>query len=346
MQRSAWMVWMAAVVVAGCGGDSSGDAGTDADADADSSAEAEAAAADADVDADSSAEAEAAADADGGTCALASPDLCASPGASWVFCSGFEEGNLDLWDDYDGNPPETNQLLEDPGPCGTAGNHVMRLRVPAGRGGADLVKVLPATYDRVYARWYQQWEPGYDFAARNHGSGLFGGSRDLLGRSDIRPDGTDMFISLLEPVETPYGYLLNAYTYYRGMYMDCVDPAGSCWGDHFPCMFDEGTPYCERPQHRETVVPAPLVAGRWYCLELLIDAGTPVAAETDADGVLDFWVDGLELGPWTDLWWRTVPDLRASILWLSLFHHAEHSVEGILLDDVVVSTDRIGCLPP
>ena len=37
---------------------------------------------------------------------------------------------------------------------------------------------------------------------------------------------------------------------------------------------------------------------------------------------------------------------RFPILWLSLFHHAEHSVEGILLDDVVVSTDRVGCLGP
>lgn len=28
---------------------------------------------------------------------------------------------------------------------------------------------------------------------------------------------------------------------------------------------------------------------------------------------------------------------------ISLFHHADHSVEGLYLDNVVVSTERIGC---
>jgi len=60
--------------------------------------------------------------------------------------------------------------------------------------------------------------------------------------------------------------------------------------------------------------------------------------------VVNFWLDGEEYGPWNDLWMRTTPDLRVGILWLSLFHHGEHSVEGILLDDVVVSTEPIGCL--
>ena len=54
-------------------------------------------------------------------------------------------------------------------------------------------------------------------------------------------------------------------------------------------------------------------------------------------------MDGLEIGPWDDLWFRTTEDLKISILWLSLFHHTDHSVEGIYLDNVVVSTSLIGC---
>ncbi|MBN1771750.1 MAG: hypothetical protein JXB32_10840 [Deltaproteobacteria bacterium] len=273
------------------------------------------------------------------------PDECLAPGADWVFCSSFEEGDFGVWDDYDGNPPETNVLLEDPGPAGLAGNHVARLRVPPGRGGADLVKVLPGEYDRLYARWYVRWEPGYDFDAPNHGGGLHAGSRDYLGRSDYRPDGTDWFGAWLEPVAIPaYGHVLNVYSYYRGMYMDCADPSGSCWGDHFPCMVDEGATYCERPEHRETTVPPDLETGRWYCLELLVDGGTPSATEAGAGGTLDWWIDGLEIGPWTPLWFRTTAELRLTILWLSLFHHEEHSVEGLYLDNVVVGTSRIGCL--
>lgn len=268
---------------------------------------------------------------------------CEAMQPDWVFCSGFEEGSKDIWDDYDGNPDETNLLMADPGPLGLDGNTVMRLRVPPGRGGADLVKVLSDTgYDRLFARWYIKWEVGYDFDAPNHGGGLHAGSRDLLGRSDFRPNGDDWFCSWIEPLTDIHR--LNAYTYYRGMYMDCVDPAGSCWGDHFPCMFDEGDNYCEKPQHRETVLPPEMATGQWYCIEMMMDGGTPVDNDAAADGRLDFWVDGLEIGPWTDLWLRTTPDLKITILWLSLFHHGEHSVEGIMLDNVVVSTSRIGCL--
>jgi hypothetical protein len=62
-----------------------------------------------------------------------------------------------------------------------------------------------------------------------------------------------------------------------------------------------------------------------------------------ADGELDFWVDGLEIGPWTDLWLRTSANVQPSLLWLNLFHHGEHSVAGVMVDRVVVSTTRVGC---
>jgi hypothetical protein len=232
-------------------------------------------------------------------------------------------------------------LLEHPGPHNTQGNHVMRLRVPPGRGGADLVKVLPGSHDRLYLRWHQMWEPGYDFTARNHGSGLHAGSRNLLGRSDIRPDGSDAFSSIIEPADGR----MNLYTYYRGMYMDCANPNSACWGDYIPCWFDEGERICDKAEHRERLMLPPMESGRWYCFEMMLNAGTPVQADSLADGVLNYWIDGIEYGPWRHLWFRTTPNLRMGILWMSLFHHAEHSVEGILLDDIVVSTERVGCGP-
>jgi hypothetical protein len=269
-------------------------------------------------------------------------DECAQADSAWVFCSGFEEGDFSIWDDYDGNPAPSNVLLADPGPAGRPGNHVARLRVPPGRGTADLVKILPSFHDRLYARWYVMWEPGYDFSALNHGSGLHAGSQALVGRSGHRPDGSNWFTSWFEP--SPRDGRPFMYTYYPGMYMDCADPNGACWGDHFPCMVDEGERYCTRPQHRERKTPPVLTAGRWYCVEVMLDGGTPSPDGAAADGVVNFWLDGEEYGPWDDLWMRTTPDLRIGILWLSLFHHGEHSVEGILLDEVVVSTEPIGCL--
>ena len=264
-----------------------------------------------------------------------------------VFCSGFEEGNKNIWDDYDGNPDSTNLLLADNGPCSTAGNTVMRLRVPAGTGGADLVKILPSSHDKLYARWYQKWEEGYDFSARNHGSGLFGGDRNYLGQSGIRPTGSDWFGSFLEPIAgstAGNNGRMQLYSYYRGMYQDCADPFGSCWGDIFPCTADDGSSYCTKPEHRETILPPQMETGRWYCMETMIDAGSAVGSDFLANGQQDFWIDGVEYGPWQGLWHRTTTGLKVSGLWLNLYHHESHSVQGIMLDNVVVSTERIGCL--
>jgi hypothetical protein len=277
----------------------------------------------------------------GSTSTPVSSDECASPEPDWIFCADFESGTKDEWDDYDGNPDDTNLVLPDVGPSGSADNLVMRFRVPEGRNGADLVKVLPETHQRLYARWYIKYETGFDFSAANHGGGLHAGDRDWLGHSDTRPDGSDWFTSWVDYL--PDEKIFDIYAYYRGMYQDCADPNGSCWGDHFPCVYDDGSNYCEKAQHRETVMPPTLQQDQWYCVEILADGGTPTSSEAGANGELDMWIDDLQIGPWNDLWLRTTADLEVSILWLNLFHHAEHSVEGVMYDNVVVSKSRIGC---
>lgn len=320
--------------------DADGDADTDNDADTDKVIDT-----DTDTDTNTGTNGSAQTDTETGSATdrdpPSDPNVCDDIPAEYVFCSDFEEGNKDIWDDYDNNPDETNTLLADPGPFQLPNNTVMRLRVPPGRGGADLVKILPDTYDKLYARWYVLYEPGFDFSAPNHGGGLHAGNRNLLGRSDYRPEGDDWFSGWLEHDTKTHTHY--AYVYRRGMYMDCADPNGSCWGDHFPCTVDEGEVYCERPAHREKVMPPALQTNRWYCLEMMIDGGDAVEEDAAANGVLNFWVNGQEIGPWDDLWWRTDEDLKIGILWLSLFHHGEHSVEGLYLDNVVVSTERIGC---
>jgi hypothetical protein len=271
---------------------------------------------------------------------LTTPNECATPDGAWIFCCDFETGDFSQWDDYDGNPAPDNTIQDEPGPFNLQGNRVARLRVPPGRGGADMVKVLPP-HDRLYARWYVQWEPGFDMTAPNHGSGLHAGDRNWLGHSDTRPAGDDWFSSWIEHTTT--SHTLQAYSYYRGMYQDCADPNGQCWGDTFPCTVDDGQTYCTKPEHRETVMPPVMVDGQWYCLELTMDGGTPSVDGSVTDGQLDFWIDGQEMGPWTDLWLRTTADLQLDVLWLSLFHHGDHSVEGMFFDNVVVSTERVGC---
>lgn len=292
---------------------------------------------------------------DGSAGAAGSPDAqvpldeCATPKPEWVFCSGFEEANWQsVWDDYDGNPEPTNALMIDPGPFGHAANHVMRLRAAAGaRGGADLVKVV-AAHDRLYARWYVAYEPGFNFDAPNHGSALFAGDRNYVGQSGSRPSGSDFFIAGLDyglgSALYPHSY--RSYVYYPGMYQDCTDPNGSCWGDSLPCVYDTGQSYCTTPTDLPTVTPPQLAAGTWYCVELMIDGGTPTSSSAGADGGLDFWINGVEQAPsHLHHWMRASASVKPDILWISLFHHdGTHSIEGVYYDNIVVSTDRIGCL--
>lgn len=269
---------------------------------------------------------------------------CANPPIGTIFCEDFEgvnpKGNFN---DYDGNPDTENQVITDSGPAGDAANKVIRLRAPAGqRGGADLVKVFSSTHDRLFARWYFQYEPGFNFGALNHGGGLAAGDRNFVGQSGNRPSGTDFagfYVQYQENSRKPY-----AYSYYRGMYQDCSNPQGSCWGDSLACVYDTGGFYCIKPQHRPPIALPALQAGQWYCVEEMVDMGTPSATGTSANGRLSLWLNGQSIGDFPDLWIRTAASLKLQTLWLGLFHHdGTHSAVGELIDNAVVSTQRIGC---
>jgi len=262
---------------------------------------------------------------------------------SWLFCEDFEYGNLSAWEPH--HPDGYVMLLPAPDKHRQENNIALRVRVPPGRGGKGLRKTFTLKDHKIlHARWYVKYEPGFDFSARNHGHGFRAGDPWSPG-SGHRPAGDDYFSvrfeHIIEPnINWPVNYL---YVYYRGMQMDCSDPEGACWGDHFPCMVDEGY-YCTNEKYRETVLPPVLEHDRWYCVELMADAGTPVDNREDADGRLDFRVDGRRIGPWEDLWLRTHAGVRINSFWLGLFHHDEHSKEGMMFDDIVISTQRIGCV--
>ena len=256
-----------------------------------------------------------------------------------VFCTNFEEADWrSVWDDYDGNPDHTNKLIENPGPFNIKGNHVINLRVPDGESAADMVKVLPQQYEKLFVRWYQYWTPGYNFTQGSHGSGLYAGERWNLGKSGYKPNGEDFVYTLFEPssanndLARPY-----LYTYYKGMYQDCADPNGSCWGDHFPCFI--GPTYCTNAAHtvKGSKLPPPVVAGKWYKIEIMLDMGNAVTDENKANGILNFWINDVEYGPWNKLWFRNSNDLKISILWMNLWHPGG-STKGVYIDNIAVST--------
>jgi len=268
---------------------------------------------------------------------------CAQPPPGTIFCEDFQGANpKNNFDDFDGNPDSENLVITDLGPSNDAANKVIRLRVPAGQSGtSDLIKVLPSTYDSLYLRWYFKYETGFNFNAPNHGGGMSAGNRSFVGSSGVQPDGTNFakfYPQYQEGTAKPY-----AYSYYRGMYQDCGGQ-GSCFGDSLPCVYDNGTSYCKKPQHRPATVLPTIQADKWYCVEELITMGTPSPTGSTKNGRLALWLDGVPFGDFTDLWLRTVADLKIQNVWIALFHHdGTHSTAGQLIDNVVASTERIGC---
>ena len=82
--------------------------------------------------------------------------------------------------------------------------------------------------------------------------------------------------------------------------------------------------------------------GRWYAMEMMIQANTP----GKADGRQAFWVDGKKVGDFGGIEWRATADLQANAFWL-MSYVTEHSaktnkVNRVWFDDVVVATEYIG----
>lgn len=269
-----------------------------------------------------------------------------------VFANGMEETNTELIMMYrHPSLPSMVSIEEHPGPFGVPGNRLFGFH---GAGKAQKFFEKPG-HDKLYARWYQMWETGYNWAWCNHGSALQARS---LG-SHYRPKGDEHMESRLEPC--PYAACrgrLKLYTYYRGMNMDCPFD-GQCFGDEFPCMYGTSSGYCSRIPSQAVppqALPPVMETDKWYCLETMVDMGTPFPDSSTPelfDGVQSFWIDGVQYGPFQKLWHRTVPELKLDNINLFLYHHGNDTNSGCLsgagkgkgywIDDVVVAKTRVGC---
>jgi hypothetical protein len=89
-----------------------------------------------------------------------------------------------------------------------------------------------------------------------------------------------------------------------------------------------------------------LTDDRWYCMELMVDSGDPTPSAAGANGHVTLWLDGAPQSDFGGLWFRSSASLQLTVLYLRLYHaDANHSLVGVYYDDVVVSTERVGCEP-
>jgi len=138
---------------------------------------------------------------------------------------------------------------------------VLNINYPAGsvgpaQGGAQWLMSLSQSGDDVYAAYWVQFAPGFDFVKEGKLPGLAGGTANTGGK---KPNGFDGWSALLI---WQAGWTLAQYIYYP-------DQQGE-----FGTALPWSTP--------------PLAPGRWYHIEIRVRMNTP----GQADGSVQGWLDG------------------------------------------------------
>ncbi|KIG16641.1 Chitinase [Enhygromyxa salina] len=301
--------------------------------------------------------------------ALASP--CDDPQPAWLMCEDFEQGGLgwQQWFDQsafvecdgcpDGvNDPDRIQLLADPAaahdgdwslhlPAAAAANYRGASLAYRTCNGSGEQGCLLTGHDELYFRSWVRLADDHQYV--HHFLSIAGTQPDEYwgadGNAGCRPNG---YRAAGTTLDFNTDHELFFYTYFpemncdMGGYCDGVYAQGICDGcaqKDMPC--ENGLECC----WGNLFAPDPpkvLATGEWTCLELHMQINTP----GQADGAMSFWVDDELSLEQTGMHWRDVEELALNKAWL------QHYIAGgdadqpneVWFDDVVVSTERIGCM--
>ena len=295
---------------------------------------------------------------------------CDDPEPEWLMCEDFEQGGLgwQAWFEQSSfidcngcpegmNDPDRIALLED---AAIAHDGDWSLSLPATaaggyKGGALAYRSCSGSgeqgcsldgYEDLYFRSWVRLAEDHEYV--HHFLSIAGTQPDEYwnadGNAGCRPNGQRAAGTTLD---FNAEHKLFFYTYFPEMSCDmggycdgtyaqdicngcaqkgmaCENGLECCWGNTF------------KPES-DTV----LETGDWVCLELHMHINTP----GQDDGTMAFWVDdelALEQG---GMHWRDVEDLELNKAWLQHYIATGDADQPnqVWFDDVVVSTERIGC---
>jgi hypothetical protein len=268
------------------------------------------------------------------------PPPAPTPGV--VFSDDFE-GDLGSilarWGNGTSDPSRIS-LVSDVPPS-SPGSKSLQLATNGG-GFSYLFKQLASNYERLYYRYYVKYE-GEDY---HHSGAMLGGyepptsyPQGDAGLKGVRANGDKLLNLSFEAVD-PNARRLDFYN----NWIDMQGPAfqGQYYGRHLLQDLNLGVPH------------------QWTCVELMVGLNTPASA---SNGELAVWIDGAPVvhfrpgapnGFWDAVgnWrmdagspafggfrWRDTSSLGLN--WVKL--QSYNAVPRIWFDDVVVSTERIGC---
>ena len=223
------------------------------------------------------------------------------------------------------------------------------------------------TQDLVYARMYQKFAANYNCSGHN---GVRISARYPGPGTAPSEDGTQYFLFLLQNgmvtnAATPLLGPTHLYVYWpRQRYRIIGTPVGRQWGDHWrPTgealpnidvahrVGEDGQAVANRgewlafpsqyPNWKPMADFTPL-GDRWYCVELMVKANTP----GQNDGEVKYWIDGELKGSYSNLFMRSIADLKLDTVHFMLHSHRTTEVQRKWYDNVVIAKKYIGPIRP
>lgn len=247
-----------------------------------------------------------------------------------IFADDFETGTLGQgWDETRNKDGKVLEFAS-PGHHPELGRRCLRVEAHLGSdtGGGLTRWFEPA--DPVFIRFYTRFDPACDyvhhFVTLRANKGLQGSDKwSGFGGAGTRPTGDERFSTAIEPWGNwgrwPPPGRWNFYSYWHEM---GPSPDGRFWGNSF------GVP--EAP---------PIPRGRWICVEFMLKHNTPGRP----DGEQAFWIDGVLMGHWGGINWRTAPGLKANALTLESYvtdRWTRNPVNTVFFDNLVIARRYVG----
>jgi hypothetical protein len=284
---------------------------------------------------------------------------------SVVLHEDFEEGSVAaVVSRYDSYANSAGMTLVADHPANSSGRHAIEFTAGGvNRQATDLYKSFGAGYDELYFRYYAK----YVGTGSWHHSGLWIGGynpplRRPYPRAGQRPVGDDFYSIGLEPITSLTDTQMDLYTYWMGMRSWMAAPTGSV-GNYY------GNTLLHNAGFR-------MQSDAWICYEIHLKLNPHPASSAgavlevwqddelvrrfDDSGPPGYWVrdkfcpkdaDGTECTAYRPAkpalvilaqQWRSTSALKINYFWPQNYNTAG-IISSLLLDDMVVATQRIGC---
>ena len=256
-----------------------------------------------------------------------------------VFSDDFESDVTSVESRW-GNSTSSGIALTSDFPSASAGRKSLQLDTGLG-GSAILYHRLPANYTRLYYRYYVKYE-GTEY---HHTGAMIGGydpptdwPQGDAGLKGIRPNGDRLVVVSLETQSNR----LDTYN-------NWIDMQGATYQGQ----------YYGRNMLQDVNLAVP---SQWTCVEMMVSLNSPA---NGYNGELAAWINGNEAayfrpGTPTGYWdgsgnWRMRSDSPAfggfrwrdttslGLNWVKLQNY--DATPRVWFDDLVVATERVGCLP-